>query len=145
MAHTVRFIHKGDAIDYTPAEAVSAGQVVASNDLLGVAKLDIAAGALGALAVTGVFDFPKASGSAIEFGESVYWDEAEEVAKLDDESGANPLIGQTVARAADDDETVRVRLSQGYVGNLNDDTEASESASASASASASDSASASGV
>ena len=136
MSHTVRFIHKGDAIDYTPAEAVSAGQVIASNDLLGIAKLDIAAGALGALAVTGVFDFPKATGSAIEFGESVYWDEAEEVAKLDDESGANPLIGQTVARAADDDETVRVRLSQGYVGNLNDDTEA-ESASASASASGS--------
>jgi len=138
MSHKARFIHDGDAIDFTPTEAVAAGQVVARNDLLGVAKTPIAAGALGALALTGVFDFPKAAGagSAIEFGESVYWDEAEEVAKLDDESGANPLIGQTVARAADDDETVRVRLSQGYVGNLNDDTEA-ESASASESTSAS--------
>ena len=112
MAHKVNFIQHGDAIDFTPSEAVAAGQVVAWNDLLGVAKSPIAAGAPGALAVVGVFDFPKAAGagSAIEFGQSVYWDEAEEVAKLDDESGANPLIGQTVARAADDDETVRVRL-----------------------------------
>ena len=139
MAHTVRFIHDGDAIDYTQAEAVVAGQVVVRNDLLGVAKVPIAAGALGALAVVGVFDFPKATGAgtAIQFGESVFWDEAEEVAKLDDESGANALIGQALAHADRDDEIVRVRLSQGYVGNINDDTDTSDySGSESASASA---------
>ncbi len=127
MAHKVNFIHDGDAIDYTPEADVVAGQVVVRNDLLGVAKRPIAAGTLGALAVVGVFDFPKATGAgtAIQAGESLFWDEAEEVAKLDDESGANGLIGQAVAHADRDEATVRVRLSQGYVGNLNDDSDES--------------------
>ena len=127
MSHNVRYIHQGDAIDYTPEAAVTAGQVIVRNDLLGVAKIDIPADQLGALAVVGVFDFPKATGAgtAIQAGESVFWDEAEEVAKLDDESGANALIGQAVAHADRDEATVPVRLSQGYVGNINDDSDAS--------------------
>jgi len=127
MSHNVRYIHQGDAIDYTPDTAVTAGQVIVRNDLLGVAKIDIPANTLGALAVVGVFDFPKATGAgtAIQDGESLFWDEAEEVAKLDDESGANGLIGQAVAHADRDEATVPVRLSQGYVGNINDDSDES--------------------
>ena len=70
---TARFVHDGEAIDYTPSSAVSAGDVVVQNDLVGVAKLDIAANTLGALAVKGVFDFPKATGagSAIAAGDDV--------------------------------------------------------------------------
>ena len=79
-----------------------------------VAKLDIASGALGALAVTGVFDVPKTAGvgEAIAAGAKVYWDVADGVAKTDDESGANKYLGKTVAAAGDDDVTVRVRLEQ---------------------------------
>jgi len=33
-------------------------------------------------------------------------------AKEDSEAGANKLIGKTILAAADDDETVRVRMSQ---------------------------------
>lgn len=111
---TVRFVHDGDAIDYTPSSAVAAGDVVVQGELLGVAKQPIAANALGALAIKGVFDFPKASGvgSAITVGSNAYWDVAESVAKTDDESGANKLIGKTVKAAGDDDTTVRVRLNQ---------------------------------
>jgi len=111
---TARFVQTGNAIDYTPDADVSAGDVVVQNDLVGVAKLDIKADALGALAVTGVFDFPKATGvdTGIDAGLQVYWDEADQEAKTDDETGANKLIGKTVAAAGDDDETVRVRLSQ---------------------------------
>ena len=111
---SVVFVHDGNSIDYTPSADVTAGDVVVQNDLVGVAKLDIPAGTLGALAVTGVFDFPKATGagSAIAVGESVYWDAAEQVAKTDSEAGANKLLGKTVAAAADNDTTVRVRLSQ---------------------------------
>ena len=111
---TAQFIHDGKSIDYTPSSDVTAGDVVVQGDLVGVAKLDIAADALGALAVAGVFDFPKATGggSAIGAGANVYWDVADGEAKADDESGANKLIGKTVAAAGDDDETVRVRLSQ---------------------------------
>ena len=109
-----QFVHDGKAVDYTPGSAVTAGNVVVQGELVGVAKLDIAANQLGALAVTGVFDFAKATGvgEAISAGANVYWDAAESVAKTDAESGANKLIGKTIAAAGDDDATVRVRLSQ---------------------------------
>ncbi len=110
---TVKFVQRGDAIDYTPSSGVSAGDVVVQGELVGVAKLDIKANALGALAVTGVFDFPKASGDGgITVGAKVYWDEAEGVAKTDDETGANKLIGKAVTAAGDTDTKVRVRMSQ---------------------------------
>ena len=78
----VNFIHDGKSIDYTPASAVTAGDVIVQGDLVGVAKLDIAANQLGSLAVEGVFDFPKATGggSAIAVGTSVFWDVADAAA-----------------------------------------------------------------
>jgi len=111
---TTRFIHDGNSIDYTPSADVSAGDVVVQGDLIGIVKLDIAVDTLGALAVTGVFDLPKATGvgSGIAVGAKVYWDVADTEAKTDDEAGANKLLGKTVVVAGDDDATVRVRLSQ---------------------------------
>jgi predicted RecA/RadA family phage recombinase len=109
---TVNFVQTGDSIDYTPATAVDAGDVIVQNDLIGVASVDIAASALGALAVTGVFDFPKDTGSAsaIAAGKTVYWDENNEVAT--ETAGGNTSLGKSVKAAGDDDTTVRVRLSQ---------------------------------
>ena len=111
---TATFVHDGKSIDYTPGADVSAGDVVVQNDLIGIAKLDIASGVLGALAVTGVFDVPKTAGvgEAIAAGARVYWDVADGVAKEDAEAGANKYLGKTVAAAGDDDTTVRVRLEQ---------------------------------
>ena len=111
---TAIFVHDGNAIDYTPGSDVAAGDVVVQEELIGVAKRPIAANALGALAVTGVFDFPKTTGvgEAIAAGAKVYWDVADQVAKTDDETGANKLIGKTVTVSGDDDATVRVRLGQ---------------------------------
>jgi len=111
---TATFIHDGNAIDYTPGSDVAAGDVVVQGDLIGVAKQPISASALGALAVTGVFDFPKATGggSAIAAGAKVYWDAADTEAKEDDEAGANKYLGKVVAAATDDDTTVRIRLEQ---------------------------------
>jgi len=108
----VKFVQEGASIDYTPSVAVAAGDVVVQNDLVGVAKRDIPASELGALAVTGVFDFPKDTGSAsaIAAGKKVYWDEDEEVAT--ETTGGNTYLGKTVKAAAADDETVRVRVSQ---------------------------------
>ena len=111
---TARFIHDGNTIDYTPGADVSAGDVVVQGDLIGVAKLDIASGVLGALALAGVFDLPKAAGAgeAIAAGAKVYWDVADAEAKEDAEAGANKYLGKTIAAAADADTTVRVRLEQ---------------------------------
>ncbi len=110
---TANFIHDGKAIDHTPGADVSAGDVVVQGELVGVAKLDITANTLGSLAVTGVFDLPKASGDGgIAVGAEVFWDIAETVAKTDDETGANKKLGKAVTAAADTDTTVRIRLSQ---------------------------------
>jgi len=111
---TATFVHDGNSIDYTPGADVAAGAVVVQEDLIGVARTQIASGVLGSLAVTGVFDLPKATGAstAIAAGASVYWDVADQQAKADSESGANKLLGKVVKAAADADATVRVRLSQ---------------------------------
>ena len=109
-----RFIQTGESIDYTPSADVAAGDVVVQGDLVGVAKLDIKSGKLGALAVSGVFDFDKETGqgSAIPAGSKVYWNAGDKWATADDASGANKLIGKTILAAGDDDAKVRVRLSQ---------------------------------
>jgi predicted RecA/RadA family phage recombinase len=111
---TAIFIHDGKQIDYTPSADVAAGAVVVLNDLIGIAKQPIAANQLGALAIEGVFDVPKASGAstAIAAGKTVYWDVADQEAKEDSETGANKLLGKTVLAAADSDVLVRVRLDQ---------------------------------
>ena len=109
------YVQKGDSIDYTPDADVGAGDVVIIGaSLLGIAKLDIKSGELGALALVGVFDMPKAAGAgtAIAAGVTIYWDAANLVVTTDSNSGANLQLGRTVAAAADAATTVRVRLKQ---------------------------------
>lgn len=111
---TAVFRHQGAAIDFIPGADVAAGDVVVQGELVSVAKLDIKAGRLGALAVEGVFDFPKGVGpsSALPVGADVYWDAGSQQATADPASGANKRIGRVVKDATDDDALVRVRLSQ---------------------------------
>ncbi|HBT76706.1 MAG TPA: hypothetical protein DEB39_07225, partial [Planctomycetaceae bacterium] len=70
-----RFIHDGKSVDFFPAADVAAGTVIVEGDLVGVTKLDIPAGRLGALAVVGVFDIAK-NDAAITLGAKIYWDAA---------------------------------------------------------------------
>ena len=106
------FVHDGKSIDYTPTSDTAAGAVVVQGELVGVTKTPIAANALGALAVVGVFDFPKATGggTAITAGANCYWDAANTRATTT--ATGNKLIGKCVRAAADADATVRIRLSQ---------------------------------
>lgn len=106
------FIQDGDSLDYTPGADVAAGAVVVQGDLVGVAKRPIPANTLGSLAVSGVFDFPKATGAstAIGAGVNVYWNSGTQVATTT--ASGNKLLGKTVRAAADADALVRVRLSQ---------------------------------
>jgi len=109
---TATFVQEGDAVDYTPSADVAAGDVVVQGDLVGVAPRPIAANTLGALAVGGVFEFPKATGTgkAIAAGKKVYWDATNKQAT--ETSSGNTYLGKTVAAVGDSDATVRVRLSQ---------------------------------
>ena len=108
------YIHEGKLIDYTPVADVTAGDVIVLGDLIAIAKLDIEAGRLGALAVDGVFDVAKATGvgEALTTGTKVYWDDGNKVVTDADGGGANKYFGKVVADAGDDDASVRVRLEQ---------------------------------
>lgn len=59
--------------DYTPGSAVAAGDVVVVDDLATVAHVDIASGALGAVAVGGGI-YSVAGDAAIVAGSKVWWD-----------------------------------------------------------------------
>ncbi|MGE0606557.1 MAG: DUF2190 family protein [Pirellulales bacterium] len=106
------YMQAGDYIDYTPGADLASGDVVVQGDLIGVAVRPITANTPGALAVTGVFDFAKATGggTAITAGALVYW--ADGANQATTTSAGNKLLGKCVKAAADADATVRVRLSQ---------------------------------
>ena len=70
---SARYIQKGENIDYRPETDVRAKTIVPFPGFVGITRLDIRAGELGALAVTGVFESPKAA-EAIDVGEAVYYD-----------------------------------------------------------------------
>jgi len=67
------YVQKGDILDHTPASAVAAGGVVVLGVLVGVAPRPIAANALGAVAVEGVFALPCATGATGAQGSAINW------------------------------------------------------------------------
>ena len=100
-----KFVQRGESIDYTPAAAVAAGDIVVQGDLVGVAKLDIPAGKLGSLSVCGVYDIVKKASETITVGAQIYWDGAAATA-----TGGDTILGISVAEAAGTNATVRVLL-----------------------------------
>ena len=104
-----KYLQKGDSIDYTPAADVAAGDVVVLNARVGIAKLDIKANTLGALAVTGIYRIPK-DASALGAGNEVFWNAATQKASATS-AGDAVWLGIATADARAADETAFVRLS----------------------------------
>jgi len=69
-------IQDGKRITWTngTGTAVVAGQAVAVGNQVGVACVDIANGASGAVAMEGVFELPKVTGTAWTLGARLLWD-----------------------------------------------------------------------
>lgn len=65
------YVQDGDILDYTPAAAVAAGEVVVIGSLVGVAPRPIAANVMGALAVEGVYEIPCATGATGAQGSAI--------------------------------------------------------------------------
>ena len=105
--YKAEYYQKGDSIDYTPEANVAAGDVVFLGDLVGVAKLDIKAGELGALALSGVYRVVKGSETA-EAGAPVYWNSESGQATFT--QGSNKRMGTLVADAATDDAVCLVKI-----------------------------------
>jgi predicted RecA/RadA family phage recombinase len=111
----VRAIHGAQTmVDYTPAADVAFGAVVVQGTLAGVALLPIPANVKGALAIEGVFDFPKATtaGSGQAAGTKMYWDAANQVAVPNQvgagNAGPNPFLGKLEIVTVDADTTARI-------------------------------------
>lgn len=109
-----RRVTEGKTLDYTPVSAVTAGDVIVIGKVVAVAECDIAAGAKGALAISGKFAFPKstATGSSVglDAGAKIYWDESEEIVSTS--SSGNECAGYIEEAPADADETVNVVLAR---------------------------------
>ena len=102
-----RFVQRGESIDYRPDTPVAAGDVIVQDNLIGIARLDIAAGTLGSLAVVGVFDVVK-DNSAVIAGTAVYW--TADAKKATTAKTGNQYLGKAIQDADASSETVRVLL-----------------------------------
>lgn len=91
---TKTYQEAGDVIQYTPGANITAGQVVAIGNTLGVALVDIASGKTGSVALKGVFSAPKVNGAHILQGETLSWDvSANSGAGAFDDNAATPATG----------------------------------------------------
>ena len=104
-----KYVQPGKNLDYTNAgsDTIAAGTVVSLTTRVGIAAGDIAAGAVGALAVEGVFAFAK-DNAAITLGAAVYYDATNGV--MTATATDNVPAGYAVAAAAAADATVVVKL-----------------------------------
>lgn len=113
-----------DTVEYTPSGAalvvdtiVVLGGVSADKASIGVAMKNVADGvtAEGAVAVTGVFEFPKTSAAVILAGQSVNWDAS--TASIDDAvavaaSGDLAQFGKAMADGANGETTILIDISE---------------------------------
>jgi len=103
------FLTDGSTVEYTPSSAVTAGDVVVQGNMVGIAPLDIAADALGALQISGVFTFDKDNTeSGVTVGVDAYWDSG--ASQATPTVGSNQLMGMFAETAATADTTCRVVL-----------------------------------
>ncbi|WP_082434895.1 DUF2190 family protein [Pedobacter sp. Hv1] len=102
-------IQVGKILDYTntTGSAITSGSLVIFGILFGVAVTDIAVGETGSVEMTGVFEFPKASG-AITQGAKVYWDAT--AGNVTTTATSNTAIGGCAEAAATGATTVKVLL-----------------------------------
>lgn len=93
MAQTpAKTYSEAGAIDYTPSGAVTGGDVVVLNGIVGVAVKDIAASAKGSLATSGLFKLPKTTAAWVR-GLPVHWDPTGTPDSGDASSGAANQLG----------------------------------------------------
>ena len=107
-----RYVQKGESIDYRPETDVKFQTIIPFGGFVGITRLDIRAGELGAVAVTGVFESPKAN-EAIDVGDAVYWDIENDVATKE-QTGV--YLGLAVANAQASADFVYYLLNAGATG-----------------------------
>lgn len=118
------YYQDGCKLDFTPASALTAGQVVQLSDgRAGVTPVDVAASERGALQVEGVYTVAKTASVVITDGQPVYWDHSANSATYTTANDRDFFLGVAVGDAASADTTMKVAINvqPRYVINLQDD------------------------
>jgi predicted RecA/RadA family phage recombinase len=108
---TAIYIQDGDIIDHIPATDLPLGAIVVLGALVGIAHRPIPAGALGSLALEGVWDLPSAGVAAAAWA-SAYWNPATSQVTADGGVAGVVRCGVFVRPVAATDPTVRVLLNR---------------------------------
>lgn len=106
------FRQETGAVDYTPAAAKVAGDVVQLDDgRAGIVSTDLAASEKGALETEGIHDFLAASATLFSVGDDVFWDYSANLAiRAEDAIGEDFRVGPALVAKVDGETRVRVDL-----------------------------------
>lgn len=109
-----KLFQKGDILDWTNAgdTVVTAGSIVVAGTFVGVVQNDIPAGALGAIAITGVWIVPVGTGVTFTQGAPVYWNAGAGYAAAEGGEGI-AYMGRAAYAAGEGATEVYVRLEPG--------------------------------
>ncbi len=106
-----KYIQKGDSVDFVATRDMDAGEIIRLGNLIGITKIPVQAGALGTLAVSGIFDVYKQTDIAFSIGANVFWN-----TKNGSASSDGVFLGIAVQDAPYNQEHVQILLN--YTGNL---------------------------
>ena len=113
------FITDDGALEYTPAAAVTGGDVIVQGGIVGVTPTDLAANEKGSIAYEGIYDVPKTTAAWV-IGLPVFWNATGDPDSGDAGSGAANQIGNGIymgiatQAAGSGDNTGRVMLNAPY-------------------------------
>ncbi|MBI5940553.1 MAG: DUF2190 family protein [Caulobacterales bacterium] len=108
-----RFIQDGDIVDHIPTVDLPLGAVVVLGSMVGVSHRPIPAGALGSLAIEGIWDLPVLPGGATTVGAPVFWEPDPQMATTDPAQAHTGLrCGILVRPLVAGDVTARVLLNR---------------------------------
>ena len=101
------YLQRGESLDYTNAteDTIPDGAVVAIGSRVGVTGCPIPPGRTGSLHVVGVFEIAKTGTTAVELGQTVYFDGT----GVTDTAG-DVVAGYAAAPAAAGDDTILVKI-----------------------------------
>jgi len=103
-----RRLNEGKYINHTPGSAVTAGDVLVIENLVAVADVDIAASALGAVAIDGNYEVACLSTDVVAQGVVLYWDAGNTRATLT--ASTHKMIGWASKASGNGVATVEVVL-----------------------------------
>lgn len=106
-----KFVQRAETVDFIPDRDIDSGEIIRLGKLLGVTKLQVKAGELGALSLSGIYDVAKVSG-AIQAGSKVYWDDIAQLATVTE--NGNSFLGIAACHSSPNAAKARIILNFGH-------------------------------